>query len=118
MIPADGQTVPVAGDGHDLSGRPGGLETDGCRNGSPVQHLQHIGMQVHRNPGAAADPGGQCQIVSKLQFLGGVRQRLDDHAVAATGTENHRKEVLPEVFFTNGVHRFSSRNRRNSSGCG
>ena len=103
---------PVNGD--DLAGRPGGLDSDGGRDGATVEDLEDIHMHVHADPGAAADSGRQGQIVDAAQVIHGLQEGLDDHPVAATGTKKKRKKFLPEVFFTQWIHRFSSRNRRNS----
>ena len=118
VVPPDRQAVPVAGENHDLAGRPGGLQPDGRRDGAAVEDLEDVRVDVHGNPRAAADPGREGQVVDDAQVVHGVQECLDDYPVPAARAEDERKEVLPEVFFTEWVHRFSSRNRRNSCGCG
>ena len=118
VVAPDGQAVPVPREDDDLAGRPGGLQPDGRGDGAAMENFEDIGMDVNRDPGAAADPGGQGQIVDDSQVIHGFQEGLDNHSVTAAGTKDKRKKILPEVFFAEWVHRFSSRNRRNSCGSG
>jgi hypothetical protein len=116
--PPDSQTVPVSREDDDLAGRPSGFQPDGGGDGAAVKNLEDIGVDVNGDPGAAADAGGQGQIVDNSQVIHGFQEGLDNHSVAAAWTKEKRKKILPEVFFAEWIHRFSSRNRRNSCGCG
>jgi hypothetical protein len=96
---SDSQTVPVSGEGDDFTGRLGGLQTDGREDGAAMEDFEDVGVHVNGNPGAAADSGGQGQIVADSLFVHRLQESLGDYPVATSRAIKERKEILPEVFF-------------------
>ena len=96
MIAADGQTVPVPGNHHNLQVWPGKRQPGRKGNGPSVRNVVRIRVDVSSQPSGATNAGYDRQIVlGNPAFVYRPEQRSQGDSMTASRTKKMRQHPRP-----------------------